>query len=97
MSITEETVRKIAKSAAIGLADDEVAKTTEQMNELLDYVSILSSVDTHRVEPTTHVHDVVNALSEDISSGRAYPIKKFEAMSPYFRNGYFVIPKIINN
>ena len=96
MAITEETVRYIAKLAAIELTDEEVVKTTGQMSEVLDYLDLLSKVDTQNVELTTYVHAATNVLSEDIS-GKSLPIEKLEAMSPYFQNGYFKVPRIINN
>jgi len=97
MTITEETVKYMAKSAAIELTNEEVAQMREYMSEMLDYMSILSKVDTEGVEPTVYVHNMVNIFSIDVSTGGTLSFQKLETMTPHFQNGYFKVPKIINN
>lgn len=96
MSITEDTVRQIAKVAAIELTDEEVIKTKGQLGEILDYLDLLSKVDTENIEPTVYLNAAVNVLSEDIIV-ESLPIGKIKAMAPLFQDGYFKVPRIINN
>ncbi|MDR2337983.1 MAG: Asp-tRNA(Asn)/Glu-tRNA(Gln) amidotransferase subunit GatC [Deltaproteobacteria bacterium] len=96
MYITQETVRHIAKLSALELSDEEVKKAQQQIGEIINYMDILSKVDTTDVEPTLHIHNAINAFSEDIIL-EALPVEKIKAMAPEFQDGYFKVPKFINN
>jgi len=96
MSITEETVRHIAKLAAIELTGDDVVVAREKLGAMLDYMEILNKVDTKNVEPTLHIHDIENVLSEDIIL-ESLSAAQIETMSPQFRDGYFKVPRMVNN
>lgn len=49
--ISEEKARKMASLAKLTLAENEVHQFAAQLEAILDYVSILNSVDTSGVEP----------------------------------------------
>ena len=94
MSISEETVRKVAKLAALELKDDEVHTLKDQLGEILDYVDQLSKLPTEGIKPTSHVHGVVNAFRDDVAK-ESLPIEKLEKIAPDFALGGFRVPKII--
>ncbi len=96
MTITAETVRHIAKLSALELSDAEVAKAQKQIGGILDYMDQLSKVNTDNIEPTLHLTDAVNAFREDIIS-ESLPLEKLEKMSENFKDGFFKVPKFINN
>ena len=64
MILTEEEVKKIAELARLGLSDSEIKKYTTELTTILDYVDILSEVDTENVEPTSQVTGL-QSVSED--------------------------------
>ena len=63
--ISKEEVKKIAGLAKLSINEDEIELYTDQMNQILDYVSQLNEVDTDNVEPLSHVLDVVNKTRSD--------------------------------
>ena len=97
MSITEETVRYMAKSSAIELTNEEVAQMQEYLGQMVEHMDKMVKVETEGVPLTTYVHEMTNIFTEDVHRGEALPSEKLEAMSPHFQNGYFKVPKIINN
>lgn len=94
MSISEETVRKVAKLAALELKDDEVHTLRNQLGDILDYVDQLSKLSTEGINPTSHVHGVVNAFRDDIAK-ESLAVEKLEKIAPDFALGGFRVPKII--
>lgn len=64
-TISKEEVKKIAGLAKLSINEDEIELYTDQMNQILDYVSQLNEVNTKNVEPLSHVLDVVNKTRSD--------------------------------
>ena len=69
MELSQEQVRHIAKLARLGLSDDEVKKFSTQLTNILQYVEILSEVDTSSVEATNQVTGLKNVMREDAVNG----------------------------
>jgi len=65
MAITRDEVLKVARLARLELADDEVARLTDELGAILDAVSKVSELDLSDVPPTSHPLDLVNAWDED--------------------------------
>ena len=66
MELSQEQVRHIAKLARLGLGDDEVKKFSTQLTNILQYVEILSEVDTSSVEATNQVTGLKNVMRDDV-------------------------------
>ncbi len=64
-SLTPDQVRHIARLARLRLSDAEVEKFTKELTGILQYVDILSEVDTSAVEATAQVTGLENALRVD--------------------------------
>ncbi len=60
-----DTVRKVAELARLQLSDIEVAKFTEQLGHILEYVDKLNTLDTSTVEPLLSPLEVATALRLD--------------------------------
>ena len=65
MELSQEQVRHIAKLARLGLSDDEVKKFSTQLTNILQYVEVLSEVDTSSVEATSQVTGLKNVMRPD--------------------------------
>jgi len=63
--LTEDEVRHVAKLARIDLTDNDVKKFSKQLSDVLDYMDILSDVDTDDVEMTNQVTGIKNAMRKD--------------------------------
>ena len=92
--ITVDEVARIAVLARLSLSDDEVRAMAHDLDQFLDYVSQLQSLDTTRVEPTAHAIPLPPPLRED----RAIPGIDPElalANAPERAGTAFVVPKVI--
>ena len=64
-SLSTDQVRHIAKLARLKLAPEEEKKYANELTKILDYVDMLTTVDTKNVEPTEQVTGLQNSLRED--------------------------------
>ena len=64
-TVSAEQIRKIARLAKLRLAEDQCALYTRQINAILEHVKTLEQVDVSRVEPLSHVLELVNVSRED--------------------------------
>ena len=94
MKITKEEVAYVAKLARLELDEAAMEKFCGQIDEILDYVDTLSSVDTTNVAPMTHAFSLTNALRPD---GEEAVFDHDTALSnaPQKEDGSFVVPKVI--
>ena len=65
MAISREEVKKVSLLGRLLLSDDELDTMTTQMSGILDYMNLLSEVDTERVEPMAHALDVSDVFRDD--------------------------------
>lgn len=63
--LTCEDVRKVSLLARLDLTDDELETMTDQLGQIVDYVDLLSELDTENVEPMAHPIDLANVFGED--------------------------------
>ncbi|MDA8098238.1 MAG: Asp-tRNA(Asn)/Glu-tRNA(Gln) amidotransferase subunit GatC [Nitrospiraceae bacterium] len=94
MKISQQEVEHVAKLARLELSDQEKAKLTDQLSNILTYVEKLNELDTKGVEPTAHVLDMKNVMRDDavepsLSQERAL------ANAPEKAAGHYKVPKII--
>src|ERR1043165_4154486 len=60
MSLTPDEVRKVALLSRLELDDEELARQTRRLNQLLEQFAKLQELDVTGVEPTSHSFPVVN-------------------------------------
>ena len=65
MALSSEQVRAVALLARLHLTDDELARMTEQLNKIVEYVEQLHEVDTEEVEPLAHPLPISNVFRDD--------------------------------
>lgn len=94
MSLDSKEISNIARLAALNLSPDESEKMLTEISDILQYVNILKKVSTTGVQPTSHVHGVVNAFREDIVEV-SLNLEQLKLNAPDFTQGGFRVPKII--
>lgn len=94
MALTEDDVRHVAKLSAIKIGDEDIPQLKQDLGEILNYVERLSSISTHGVPPTSHVHGVVNGFRDDIIKD-SLPLDEVSRNAPDFAAGFFRVPKIV--
>jgi aspartyl-tRNA(Asn)/glutamyl-tRNA(Gln) amidotransferase subunit C len=65
MKLSNEEVRHISGLSRLALAEDEAGIYAEQLSKIIEYVELLSSLDTANIEPTSHVLPINNVMSDD--------------------------------
>ncbi|MGL4541624.1 MAG: Asp-tRNA(Asn)/Glu-tRNA(Gln) amidotransferase subunit GatC [Polymorphobacter sp.] len=94
MSVTPDTVKKIARLARIDIADADVGVLAGELNAILGWIEQLGEVDTTGVAPMTAV--IPNHLrwrDDVITDGNVQA--KVLANAPQAEFGFFAVPKVI--
>jgi aspartyl-tRNA(Asn)/glutamyl-tRNA(Gln) amidotransferase subunit C len=99
MSVTRETVAKIASLARIRMGEAELDRMVPELNGIISWVEQLSEVDVSGVEPMTAVIPQQLRLRDDVVD--ADPLTaggvrdKVLANAPVAEHGFFGVPKVI--
>ncbi|HUT09249.1 MAG TPA: Asp-tRNA(Asn)/Glu-tRNA(Gln) amidotransferase subunit GatC [Thermoguttaceae bacterium] len=65
MAISREEVEKVSLLGRLLLSEEELDRMTVQLGQILDYMELLSEVDTANVEPMAHALDLSDVFRED--------------------------------
>ncbi len=99
MSVTRETVAKIASLARIRMGEEELDRMVPELNGILAWVDQLEEVDVSGVEPMTAVVPQALRLRDDVVN--ADPLTGGDmrdavlANAPAAEHGFFGVPKVI--
>lgn len=94
MSIDHTTVKRIAHLARIEVAEDDLLHLAVELNALLDWVEVLTAVDTADVAPLTSVVDADLPRRPDIVNDGGCRDAVL-ANAPHAEHGFFAVPKVI--
>ena len=97
MKLTDGEVRYVADLANLRLSNDEIARMSHDLGEILTHIEQLNELDTEGVEPMAQVlydADETATLREDVPR---MPLTNEEALAnaPASGSGYFKVPKVI--
>ncbi|MFQ5985171.1 MAG: Asp-tRNA(Asn)/Glu-tRNA(Gln) amidotransferase subunit GatC [Alphaproteobacteria bacterium] len=94
MSMDKATVATIARLARIALSDDEKAHLAKELSSILTWIERLNEVDTDVVAPMASVVAMtLPRRSDAVTDGDI--ADKIVANAPERRDGYFVVPKVV--
>lgn len=99
MSVSTETVNKVARLARIALAPGDAERLAPELSNILGWIEQLGEVDTAGVEPMTAVIANELRLRDDVVD--ADPLTgggiraKLMANAPQAEHGFFTVPKVI--
>jgi len=94
MEITKQEVENVAKLARLELTEVEKTAFAKQLSQILTYVETLKQYDTTGVEPTATVLGQVNVSRPD-EVRPSLSVEKAVANAPETSEGFFIVPKII--
>lgn len=94
MSIEIDEVKKIAKLAALNVAEDDLQSYATNLSNILDLVAQMNAVDTSGVTPMSHPFDVVQRLREDKVTDENRR-EDFLTIAPKTEDGLYLVPKVI--
>ena len=66
MPISRGEVEQVAMLARLQLSDDELDRMTNQLGDILEYIGLLSELDTEAIEPMAHASEIANVLRDDV-------------------------------
>ena len=94
MSVDTATVRRIANLARIAISDAEAERLAPELGNILDWIEMLSEVDTTEVEPMRAVIPNHLRLRDDVVTDGGIRDRVL-ANAPQAEHGFFTVPKVI--
>ncbi|KIL06209.1 Asp-tRNA(Asn)/Glu-tRNA(Gln) amidotransferase subunit GatC [Stutzerimonas balearica] len=94
MAIERSEVEKIAHLARLGLAENDLSRTTETLNNILGLIDRMQAVDTSGVEPLAHPLETTQRLRADEVT-EANHRDDYQAIAPAVENGLYLVPRVI--
>ena len=89
MKITRDEARRIAELAHLEFDDPGLERMADEMTKILSYIDQL-----REIEGSTDRSVGATPLREDVSR-QGIPREAVERNAPAFRDGHFVVPKVI--
>ena len=96
--ISPTQVKHIAKLAQIPVTDSETVEFSQAFEETLGVIQNLKSLNVDNIETTHQVTGLENILREDkIDAKRMFTQQEALANASQTHNGFFVVPRLIDN
>jgi aspartyl-tRNA(Asn)/glutamyl-tRNA(Gln) amidotransferase subunit C len=94
MSVTIDTVKRVAKLARIAVGDEDAERMTGELNAILGFVEQLNEVDVSGVAPMTSVTPMEMRKRQDVvtDGNKAGDIV---ANAPATEENFFLVPKVV--
>jgi aspartyl-tRNA(Asn)/glutamyl-tRNA(Gln) amidotransferase subunit C len=94
MAISRAEVEKVSLLARLVLSEDELDKMTVQLGAILDYMDLLSEVDTTNIEPMAHPRGVTNVFRAD-QCQPSLPRDEALANAPHRDAECYLVPAVL--
>ena len=90
--ISDETMEYVGILAKLELSQEEREQAKKDMEQMLDYIDMLNTLDTDGVDPMSHVFPIHNVFREDTVENTDEH-EKMLANAPSAKDGAFKVPK----
>jgi aspartyl-tRNA(Asn)/glutamyl-tRNA(Gln) amidotransferase subunit C len=94
MSIDSSEIEKIAWLARLSLNQDDISKTSDDLNRILELVTQMNTLDTAGIEPLAHPMDIKARLRADVVT-EIDQREHFQQNAPATQKGHYLVPKVI--
>ncbi len=94
MHMTDEQIKDIARLARLKLAPGEISGYRDDLENILDLVAQMNSVDTAGTAPMAHPLDAGQRLRADEAT-EPDSRDEFQAIAPAVADGLYLVPKVI--
>lgn len=95
MKITEEMVDYISTLSRLKLPQEEKTRMTGELERILEYMDVLSALDTTDVEPMSHVFPIKNVFRADVVEPSAERGTLLQG-APAHDDESFLVPKAVD-
>jgi aspartyl-tRNA(Asn)/glutamyl-tRNA(Gln) amidotransferase subunit C len=92
--ISADEVAKVARLARLALTDEELARATVQLGDIVDHFADIDELDLDGVEPMTQPFPLTNVLRDDVVEA-TLDRDEVLAAAPEVEDGRFKVPPII--
>ncbi|MGE4408862.1 Asp-tRNA(Asn)/Glu-tRNA(Gln) amidotransferase subunit GatC [Pseudomonas sp.] len=94
MALERTEVEKIAHLARLGLAEADLPRTTETLNNILGLIDRMQAVDTSGIEPLAHPLETTQRLRADVVT-ESNQRDAYQAIAPAVEDGLYLVPRVI--
>ena len=94
MSLDKATVSRIARLARIRVADADLERLGDELNNILEWIEQLNQVDTADVTPLTSVVEIQLPQRQDSVPDGGHQDHVLRN-APESEQGFFVVPKVV--
>ena len=94
MAVNEEILKKVAEVSRLNLTEEEIAKFSTDLNEVLDAFKALQEIDTKDVNPTFQPVESKNVTREDVVEP-SIPRNKLLRGLKNSEDGYVKGPRVV--
>jgi aspartyl-tRNA(Asn)/glutamyl-tRNA(Gln) amidotransferase subunit C len=95
MTITQETVKHVAKLARLELTPEETELYTQDLGKILNLVEQLNEVDLSQIE--LNMDASTQTVFREDKSAREFSREELLANAPHAEDGFFRVPKILGD
>lgn len=95
MAISKAEISEVAHLGRLEMDGAELEKFTTQLQNILEYASMLNELDLDGVEPTYHAVPMKNVFRED-AVRPSLPVEDVLACAPEPVGDFFGVPRIID-
>lgn len=95
--ISSDEVRKLAHLSGISVSNDETERLQTELEAILNYVELLSELDTDGVKPTYQVTGLEHVTRPDEIIDYGVSQEQLMENAPDQKDGQFKVPKVLNN
>lgn len=95
MTITDELIDHLASLSKLQFNDEERANMRADFQRMLDFVTVLTEVNTENVPPLVHMTEAVNELRDD-EVGPTLSTNEIMQQAPNADSPFFSVPKVID-
>ena len=96
MALTASEVEKVALLARLQLTASELDSMTVELSQVVEYVDLLSEVDTTDVVPMVHAVELCNVTKDDQSS-ESLPRQEALANAPNHNDQGYLVPAVMGD
>jgi aspartyl-tRNA(Asn)/glutamyl-tRNA(Gln) amidotransferase subunit C len=96
MPLSDDHVRTVAQLARLHFRNDEREKLRHQLDQILDYVGQLATVDIAQVEPLAHPLDLHSVCRSD-EPAPSLTTRDALANAPDHQNDFFIVPAVFES
>ena len=87
-------MQQIAELAQLEITEKELGKVMDSMNQVLDLVEVMQTVDTTGVEPMAHPLDSTQELRDDVVT-EPDQRNHYQELAPSTQDGLYLVPRVV--